>query len=126
MAERAHYLVTVPPGAPIPGLGFVKVGDSFFAPSEDYVPSRTFRAMNEPARQALVKLRDQIKAQHEEAAKKKPEPPKPWDGIRDDIFVPPGKDKSIERETVRAEDWGRLDADQAKTAAPASKRTADR
>lgn len=120
MAERAHYLVTQPPGAPIPGVGFVKNGDAFYAPSEDFVPSKTFRAMNEPAQRALRKLRDTLKA-HQAAPP--PPPPKPWEVVKDEIYVPPVSVAAVQREVVSHEDLGRLDADKQPTS---GKRTADR
>ena len=52
----AKYLVTMPPGAPVPGVGFVKPGDTFTAPSVDYIPSKTFRPVNEEAQAVLEKL----------------------------------------------------------------------
>jgi hypothetical protein len=56
----AKYMVTVPPGAPIAGVGFVKPGEIFTAPSDDYVPSRSFRAVNEEGRVRLEKLYGEI------------------------------------------------------------------
>jgi hypothetical protein len=53
----AKYLVTVPPGAYVgPPVGFVRIADAFTAPSESYVPSKTFRPLNEEARLALEKV----------------------------------------------------------------------
>ncbi len=50
----AKYLVTQPPGAPIPGVGFVNIGQIFTAP-EGYVPSLTFRPANEEGLEVLKK-----------------------------------------------------------------------
>lgn len=44
----AKYFVTVEPGVPVPGVGFVQPGCSFDAP-QGFVPSTTLRAMNEEA-----------------------------------------------------------------------------
>ncbi len=49
----AKYLVTLPPGAPTP-VGFVNIGQIFTAP-EGYVPSLTFRPVNEEALEILEK-----------------------------------------------------------------------
>ncbi len=51
----ARYLVQRPPGAPVPGVGFVRPGEIFTAP-EGYLPSRTFVPVNEEARLALEKI----------------------------------------------------------------------
>lgn len=48
----AKYLVTLPPGAPVPEVGFVKIGEIFTAP-EGYVPSLSFRPVTEQARKIL-------------------------------------------------------------------------
>jgi hypothetical protein len=69
----AKYLVTMPPGAEVPGLGFVREGKVFSAPSEDYVPSRTFLPVNKEAVAPLAKVFEQLKKHHEkrlEVAKK--------------------------------------------------------
>jgi hypothetical protein len=58
----AKYMVTVPPGAPIAGVGFVRPGEIFSAPADDYVPSRSFRAVNEEGRVRLVSLYSEIGA----------------------------------------------------------------
>jgi hypothetical protein len=60
--QPARYLVTMPPGAPVPGVGFVKAGDIFTAPSADYVPSRTFRPLNQEAQQAIEDVFDELGA----------------------------------------------------------------
>jgi Skp family chaperone for outer membrane proteins len=54
----AKYMVTAPPGAPVAGIGFITPGQVFTAPSDDYVPSRTFRPVNEEAKAALEKVFD--------------------------------------------------------------------
>jgi hypothetical protein len=64
-AERPRYLVTVQPGAQVKGLGFVKAGDFFTAPADDYEPSRTFIAMNKAAQRKLRELREKLKAHYE-------------------------------------------------------------
>jgi hypothetical protein len=56
MAQTPRYLVRIPPGAPVPDVGFVKNGNWFDAPSEDYVPSKTFLPCNEAAKEVLEKL----------------------------------------------------------------------
>jgi hypothetical protein len=56
----AKYMVTIPPGAPVAGVGFVKPGEIFSAPTDDYVPSRSFRAVNEEGRAKLEKLYSEI------------------------------------------------------------------
>lgn len=61
MPEKPKYMVMVPPGAPVAGIGFVQPGSVFTAPSEDYVPSRTFRPCNEEAKAVLEKLFDSRK-----------------------------------------------------------------
>jgi hypothetical protein len=61
----AKYLVMLPPGAQVPGIGFVREGTIFSAPSEDYVPSRTFRPLNQEAVDALAKVFEGLKAQTE-------------------------------------------------------------
>lgn len=65
MSNPAKYLVTIPPGAPIKDVGFVKPGEVFTAPSPDFVPSRTFRPVNEEAQAALTKVFDDQKARLE-------------------------------------------------------------
>jgi hypothetical protein len=57
----AKYLVTVPPGAPTP-VGFVNIGEIFTAPP-DYVPSLTFRPVNEEALEAMGKVFDERTAE---------------------------------------------------------------
>jgi hypothetical protein len=53
-----RFLVTQPPGAPIPGVGFVKPGEIFHAPDPkefpEWTPSRTYKPCDEEA-QALLK-----------------------------------------------------------------------
>jgi hypothetical protein len=69
----AKYLVTMPPGAEVIGLGFIREGRVFSAPSEDYVPSRTFLPVNKEALAPLAKVYDGIKKHVEkrlESAKK--------------------------------------------------------
>lgn len=66
----AKYLVVQPPGAPVPGVGFIRPGFSFTAPSEDYVPSRTFRPLNEEAQEAIEAVYA-TELKRLEAAKKK-------------------------------------------------------
>jgi hypothetical protein len=61
------YLVTAPPGVPVPGVGFLQPGAVFTAPSDDYVPSRTFRPCNEEAKVVLEKLFDARKTALEKA-----------------------------------------------------------
>lgn len=51
--QPAKYMVTMPPGAPIEGVGFVRPGEIFTAPSETFLPSRTFRPVNEEALEVL-------------------------------------------------------------------------
>ncbi len=65
MAQIPKYMVTLPPGAPIAGVGFVRPGEIFTAPAVDYVPSRTFRAVNEEAKAVLLKLHGEVVAQAE-------------------------------------------------------------
>lgn len=49
-----QYLVTLPPGAPVPGVGFVEVGRIFTGPP-GYVPSLTFYGANESGVAEIVK-----------------------------------------------------------------------
>lgn len=58
----AKYMVTVPPGAPIPNVGFIRPGETFVAPGANYIPSRTFRPLNREAVDALGKVFDGIEA----------------------------------------------------------------
>lgn len=60
----AKYLVTLPPGAPVPEVGFVKIGEIFTAP-EGYVPSLSFRPVNEEARKILEATFDKRKQELE-------------------------------------------------------------
>jgi hypothetical protein len=62
-------MVTVPPGAPVAGVGFVRPGEVFVAPADDYVPSRTFRAVNGEAKSALEKLYGELKTSIDERGK---------------------------------------------------------
>ncbi len=114
--ERARYLVTVQPGAQVKGLAFVRAGDSFTAPTDDYEPSRTFRALNQPASDALKKLREKIKAHYEEVERRKKQGAgdtsvKPWDGVNDEVYFPPKEEPAIQHGTVPVDDLGRIDAD---------------
>jgi hypothetical protein len=52
----ALYLVTVPPGAPVAGVGFIQPGHFFLAPSPDYVPSKSFLPCDAEAQAELAKL----------------------------------------------------------------------
>lgn len=52
----AKYLVTLPPGVPVPGIGFVRVNDAFNAPA-GFIPSRTFKPLNAEASAELEKLK---------------------------------------------------------------------
>lgn len=56
MANPAKYLVVMPPGAQVRGMGFLEPGKVFEALSADYVPSRTFRPCNKEAQDALAKV----------------------------------------------------------------------
>jgi hypothetical protein len=47
-------MVTMPPGAPVPGIGFVQPGQVFTAP-DGFRLSRTFRPVNREAQDALKK-----------------------------------------------------------------------
>lgn len=49
----AKYLVVVPPGVHVPPHGWISAGRTFDAPSPGYVPSATFRALNDEAATAL-------------------------------------------------------------------------
>ena len=51
----AKYLVMVPPGAYVPEVGFIPVG-AVFTGADGYVPSKTFRPVNDDAVAALKKL----------------------------------------------------------------------
>lgn len=86
----AKFLVTVPPGAPIPGVGFVRPGEIFTAP-KGYVPSRTFKPLNAEAVEALKK----VQASMLERAK----------GLRVD------KDKTEEELRIDRKNAARLEAD---------------
>jgi len=61
----AKYLVVIPPGAPVPQVGFVEHGKMFTAP-DDYVPSLSFFPANEEAKEILAKVYADRKAQLEE------------------------------------------------------------
>jgi hypothetical protein len=61
------YMVTVPPGAPVSGIGFIQPGQVFTAPADDYVPSLTFRPCNEEAKAILDKQFGEKKASLEKA-----------------------------------------------------------
>jgi len=61
-----RYLVTMPPGVPVAGVGFVRHNSSFSAP-EGFVPSRTFKALNAEASAELQKLKDAILADAKKA-----------------------------------------------------------
>lgn len=74
---RAEYLVTVPPGAYVLGVGFVEAGHIFTAPADDYVPSRTCRAMNPEAAVALQKLQESLKSDSKKWAEKAKTSPTP-------------------------------------------------
>jgi hypothetical protein len=52
----AKYLVTVAPGVPVAGIGFVRVNDAFTAPA-GFIPSRTFKPLNAEASAELEKLK---------------------------------------------------------------------
>ncbi len=64
--DAAKYLVTVEPGAFIPGFGLVRAGGVFTAPA-GFVPNATFRAMN---LEAVLEL-DKVLAEAVELAKKR-------------------------------------------------------
>lgn len=49
----ARYVVVKEPGAPITGVGFVRAGEAFSAPSPGYMPSKTFRPLNKEAQDVL-------------------------------------------------------------------------
>jgi len=51
--EPPQFLVTMPPGAPVAGVGFVDVGKIFTAPP-GYIPSLTFYAVNPAAVESLA------------------------------------------------------------------------
>lgn len=55
----AKFLVTAAPGAPIAGVGFVRPGEIFTAPS-DYVPSFTMKPVNTEAVDALKKVQKSL------------------------------------------------------------------
>ncbi len=69
MAQMPKYMVTMPPGAPIPGIGFVRPGEFFTAPSEKSIPSRTFRPVNQEAVAPLAKIHERVVAEAEERVK---------------------------------------------------------
>ncbi len=127
-AERPQYLVTVPPGAYIHGLGFVKPGSSFTAP-EGYQPSRTFRAMNQAAALELLKLRAELEKQYEkrEARKRTGKPaetdtPKLHEEVDATLYVPPAPaPPAVKEGVVDPASIARLDAGE-----DGGKRTADR
>lgn len=58
MAQTPKFMVMLPPGAPIPEIGFVKAGQIFVAPGKDYVPSLSFRPVNAEAKIVLEKAFD--------------------------------------------------------------------
>lgn len=58
MAQIPKYMVTLPPGAPIATIGFVRAGQVFTAPDEAYVPSLSFVPVNAEAKGALEKAYD--------------------------------------------------------------------
>ena len=69
----AKYLVVEGPGSPVSGVGFVQPGSSFVAPA-GYIPSKTFKPMNEEASKELAKVKASIIARADElAARKAPE-----------------------------------------------------
>ena len=69
----AKYLVVEGPGAPVPGVGFVVPNSAFTAPA-GYIPSRTFKPMNEEASQELAKVKAaMLKRAEEFATRKAPE-----------------------------------------------------
>jgi hypothetical protein len=64
---QAQFLVVRHPGAQVPGLGYVRAGQTFFAPDfvvnprtqerKPYEPSRFMRALNQEAVELLKKLK---------------------------------------------------------------------
>lgn len=69
----AKYLVVEGPGTPVPGVGFVVPNSAFTAPA-GYVPSRTFKPMNEEASQELAKVKAaMLKRADEFGSRKAPE-----------------------------------------------------
>lgn len=67
--SKALYLVTEAPGAYIHGAGLIVPGQYFEAPDDKYVPSRKFRALNEPAAAALKVLQESMLAKAKEYRK---------------------------------------------------------
>ena len=67
---RAKYLITDHPGAYIRSLGFLHPGQYFEAPTEDYVPSRSFQALNQEALAGLQKLKAVLLAKAKEYQQK--------------------------------------------------------
>jgi len=63
---RARYLITEHPGAYIRGLGFLVPGRYFEAPSDDYVPARSFQALNEAGVAGLKTLKERLLAKAKE------------------------------------------------------------
>jgi hypothetical protein len=57
----AQFLVTIPPGAPIPNVGFVRPSEIFTAP-KGYVPSYTMKPVNDEAVAALRKVQASMRA----------------------------------------------------------------
>ncbi len=62
------FLVTAPPGAPIPSVGFVRPGEIFTAP-DDYVPSYTMKPVNAEALAELGKVKAKLLARVKELRK---------------------------------------------------------
>jgi hypothetical protein len=60
--EKPMYLIVEAPGAYIAEIGFLVPGQYFETPSEGYQPSRTFRALNEPAAAKLKELKEALLA----------------------------------------------------------------
>jgi hypothetical protein len=54
-----QYQVMIPPGAPVPGVGFVRHGEQFTAPP-DFVPSMTFIPINDEAVVELKKVKQNL------------------------------------------------------------------
>jgi len=63
---KARYLITEHPGAYIRQFGFLVPGQYFDAPTDDYVPARSFKALNEAASACLKHLREVMLAKAKE------------------------------------------------------------
>lgn len=93
--DGARYLVTQPPGTPVPGIGFVAQGEWFTAP-EGFIPSRTFLPINAAAAETLERVHG---VRREPVSP--PTPPSPAPGKRP-VLTPVEVDEVVKQSTSRA------------------------